>query len=34
MLGGSYLEFVIETVVPDLGHIIPVVDDASLDRAG
>ena len=31
MFGGSDSQFVIEAMMPDFGHIIPVVDDTVLD---
>ena len=31
MLGGGNSELVVEAVMPDLGHVVPVVDDAVLD---
>ncbi len=31
---GRNSELVVEAVMPDLGHVIPVVDDAVLDRVG
>ena len=34
MLGGGDPELVVEAVVPDLGHVVPVVDDAVLDGVG
>lgn len=30
MLGGGHSEFVVEAVVPDLSHIVPVVDNTML----
>lgn len=34
MIAGSDSEFIIEAVVPDLGHIVPVVDNAVLNGVG
>lgn len=34
VLGGGYSELVVEAVVPDLGHVVPVVDDTVLDGVG
>lgn len=34
MLGGGDSEFVVEAVMPDLGHVVPVVDDTVLDGVG
>jgi hypothetical protein len=34
VFGGGNSEFVVEAVMPDLGHVIPVVDDTVLNRVG
>lgn len=34
MFGGGDSEFVVEAVVPDLGHVFPVVHDAVFDGVG
>ena len=31
MFRGGDSEFIVETMVPDFGHIVPVVDDTVLD---
>lgn len=31
MLGGGDPQLVVEAVVPDFGHVVPVVDDTMLD---
>jgi hypothetical protein len=34
VLGGGDSEFVVEAVMPDLGHVLPVVDDTVLNGVG
>lgn len=34
MIAGSDSEFIIEAVVPDFGHIVPVVDNTVLNGVG
>lgn len=31
VLGGGNSEFIVEAVMPDLSHVVPVVDDTMLD---